>query len=211
MSFDCETLLDFADVDVADCRWVDGTQLTASVSGSLGLLPGGNVTMNAGVVKSACDGYRCECLTFANASSTTAEPPEEPLIPSAVLQGPELFSVCEAGGLKVTSDQSTGGGGRAMTYSWNATVPRGEAAAANATAVAAALDTLATAAARAIETFEATSEEMATVSAAFSAVELALTLRISLGALRNQTSLSSRCRPRLSRTFRSAAHIGKSS
>ena len=86
------------------------------------------------------------------------------MIPSAVLSGPQIFSVCEAGGLKVTSDQSTGGGGRAMTYSWNATVPRGEAAAANATAVAAALDALAAAAARAGETFSMTSEEMATVS-----------------------------------------------
>ena len=141
----------------------------------------GNVTLQKGVLKSACDGYRCECLTFANASSTTAEPPDEPLIPAAVLQGPELFSVCEAGGLKVTSDQSTGGGGRAMTYSWNATVPRGEAAAANATAVAAALDTLATAAARAVGTFETSAEEMATVSAAFSAVELELTLENFLG------------------------------
>ena len=69
-----------------------------------------------------------------------------------------------------------------MTYSWNATVPRGEAAAANATAVAAALDALASAAARGIETFEATAEEMAIVaSAAFSAVELELTLENFLG------------------------------
>ena len=67
-----------------------------------------------------------------------------------------------------------------MTYSWNATVPRGEAAAANATAVAAALDALASAAARAGETFSMTSEEMAAV-AAFSAVELELTLENFLG------------------------------
>ena len=74
VNFDCEALLDFDDVDVAaGCRWVDATQLTASVSGSLGFLPGSNVTMNAGVVKSACDdGYRCECLAYANASTAVA-------------------------------------------------------------------------------------------------------------------------------------------
>ena len=73
VAFDCEALLDFEDVDVADCNWFDATSLSASVSGSLGFLPGGNVTMNAGVVKSACDdGYRCECLAYANASTAVA-------------------------------------------------------------------------------------------------------------------------------------------
>ena len=85
MAFDCEALLDFEDVEIADCRWVDATQLTASVSGSLGLLPGGNISLNAYVLKAACDdGYRCECRNYANTSFVTAEPPEEPLIPSAV-------------------------------------------------------------------------------------------------------------------------------
>ena len=70
VNFDCEALLD---LDDADCNWVDATSLSASVSGSLGFLPGSNVTLNAGVVKSACDdGYRCECLAYANASTAVA-------------------------------------------------------------------------------------------------------------------------------------------
>ena len=72
--FDCDLLLDFPDVNFADCAWVDPVQLMASVSRSVSFLPEtSNVTLQAGVLKGACDdGYRCECLDYANASTAVA-------------------------------------------------------------------------------------------------------------------------------------------
>ena len=78
-----------------------------------------------------------------------------------------------------------------MTYVWNASVPRGEAAGANATAIAAALEALDAAAARSggDETFSATADEMTTVSfAGFSSVELTLELENFLGAVRRRAT-----------------------
>ena len=148
--------------------------MVASISNALDLLPGSNVTLKSGVVKAACDGYRCECIAYANASAAVALAPEDAVIPSAVLQGPQIFPVCDEGGLRITSDQSTGGGGREMTYVWNATLSS-EATGANMTAIAAARDALDAAAARAVETFSLTSDELATVSA-FAKIELTLKL-----------------------------------
>ena len=69
-----------------------------------------------------------------------------------------------------------------MTYVWNATLS--EATGANMTAIAAALDALDAAAARAVETFSLTSDELATVSdAGFSSVEMTLKLENFLGGI----------------------------
>ena len=105
--FGCEALLDFADVDEASCNWVDSRYVHATVSSALGLLPFGNVTLLPGLLRRACDAdvERCDCESAANASTTVLLPPDEPLIPTAVLQGPEVFSVCEASGLQVTLPQ----------------------------------------------------------------------------------------------------------
>ena len=114
--FGCEALLDFADVDEASCNWVDSRYVHASVSSALGFLPFGNVTLLPGLLRRACDAdvERCDCESAANASTTVILPPDEPLIPTAVLQGPEVFSVCEASGLQVTNRASHAPPPRAM-------------------------------------------------------------------------------------------------
>ena len=94
--FACDELLSFDDASLAECYWVDGIELVATVSDSLEFLPLDNVTLLAGLVKVKCeDGARCDCDHYANESSTVALPPDEPPVPVAVLEGATTVAICE--------------------------------------------------------------------------------------------------------------------
>ena len=120
-SFSCNQVLDFAGADVSRCYWIDESEINAEVSDAFDLIPGSNVTLVPGVVARRCNPAtgRCDCNRAANASTVFASSPNPPLVPKALLDGPTTAAACE--GLAVGSSQSTGSGGRAMTYAWNAT------------------------------------------------------------------------------------------
>ncbi|KAH8066911.1 hypothetical protein JL721_7902 [Aureococcus anophagefferens] len=119
--FPCAEVLDFDGADRATCYWIDARSVNADVA-SAAVVPGGNVTLAAGAVRRACDAgaERCDCDRPANASSAPAAPPDPPLVPVALLDGPTTAAVCE--GVVVGSSQSTGSGGRPFAYAWNATL-----------------------------------------------------------------------------------------
>ena len=119
--FPCAEVLDFDGADRATCYWIDASSVNADVA-SAAVVPGGNVTLAAGAVRRACDAgaERCDCDRPANASSAPAAPPDPPLVPVALLDGPTTAAVCE--GVVVGSSQSTGSGGRPFAYAWNATL-----------------------------------------------------------------------------------------
>ena len=72
-------------------------------------------------LKAACVS-RCDCDAFVDAAEAQVEAPLVPLVPRALVQGPTSAAVCE--GFAVTSDQSSGSGGRDFkTYAWHATAP----------------------------------------------------------------------------------------
>ncbi|KAH8049844.1 hypothetical protein JL720_15518 [Aureococcus anophagefferens] len=143
VEFGCGAVLTFADAGAATCFWSDAATLRSDVSAAWGLVPGEPVSLRAGVVKLysvpettselglvqqnlsrsvaspslyCAAGARCDCYDYANASAVPAEAPDPPLVPAAVVSGPTTASACE--GLTLASSQSSGGGGRPMTYSW---------------------------------------------------------------------------------------------
>ena len=67
--FPCAELLDFADVDTAECFWVGATQIYAEVNNALNFVPGETVTLRAQTTMLACDDDRCECRVLNDASS----------------------------------------------------------------------------------------------------------------------------------------------
>ena len=69
--FSCTALLDFADVDTAECVWVDATQISAEVNKALNFVPGENVTLRAQTTMLACDDDRCDCRVGNTASRST--------------------------------------------------------------------------------------------------------------------------------------------
>ena len=124
-NFPCAELLDFADVDTAECVWVGATQISAEVSNALNFVPGETVTLRAQTTMLACDDDRCECRVLNDASSVVADPPDLPGV-QMIFQVPDAIAVCEEGGLTVDASLSTGSGGRDWTrlvWSVNATGP----------------------------------------------------------------------------------------
>ena len=115
--FPCAEVLDFDGADRSTCYWIDARSVNADVA-SAAVVPGGNVTLAAGAVRRACDAgaERCDCDRPANASSAPAAPPDPPLVPVALLDGPTTAAVCE--GVVVGSSQSTGSGGRPFAYAY---------------------------------------------------------------------------------------------
>ena len=92
------------------CHWVDDRTLRADAAG---VVPGDTITALLGVLRAACvAGDRCECYGANTAGFVAVESPAKPVVPEALLAGPSTAAVCE--GLVLTSDQSTGGGGRAF-------------------------------------------------------------------------------------------------
>ena len=119
--FPCSDVLEMTGVEAMTCDWSDARTLFALVSSALDFAPGSAVSPKAGVLSAACDDAvagRCDCYAPAAASSTTAAAPEPPLAPVAVIQGPTSAAVCS--GFTLSSDQSTGSGGRAFQYAWGA-------------------------------------------------------------------------------------------
>ena len=89
-------MLSFDDASLAECYWVDGTEIVATVSDSLLFEPLDNVTLLGGLVKVKClAGARCDCDEYANESSAVALPPDDPIKPVAVLSGATAVPVCE--------------------------------------------------------------------------------------------------------------------
>ena len=124
--FPCAALLDFADVDTAECFWVGATQIYAEVNKALYFVPGENVTLRAKTTMLACDDDRCECRVRNNASSVASDPPDPLPDVEPVFQVPDSIAVCEEGGLAVEASQSIGSGGREwkrLVWSVNATGP----------------------------------------------------------------------------------------
>ena len=124
--FPCAEILDFADVDTAECFWVGATQIYAEVNKALDFVPGENVTLRANTTMLACDDDRCECRVRNNASSVASDPPDPLPDVEPVFQVPDSIAVCEEGGLAVEASQSIGSGGREWTrlvWSVNATGP----------------------------------------------------------------------------------------
>ena len=122
-NFPCAELLDFADVDTAECSWVGATQISAEINNALNFVPGETVTLRAQTTMLACDDDRCECRVLNDASSVVADPPDLPGV-QPVFQAPDAVAVCEEGGLAVDASPSTGSGGRDWTrlvWSVNAT------------------------------------------------------------------------------------------
>ena len=113
--FPCAELLDFADVDTAECFWVGATQIYAEVNKALDFVPGENVTLLANTTMLACDDDRCECRVRNTASSVPADPPDPLPDVEPVFQVPDSIAVCEEGGLAVEASQSIGSGGREWT------------------------------------------------------------------------------------------------
>ena len=116
-NFPCAELLDFADVDTAECSWVGATQISAEVSNALNFVPGETVTLRAQTTMLACDDDRCECRVLNDASSVVADPPDLPGV-QMIFQVPDAIAVCEEGGLTVDASLSTGSGGRPLHYNW---------------------------------------------------------------------------------------------
>ena len=94
--FPCAEVLDFDGADRATCYWIDARSVNADVA-SAAIVPGGNVTLAAGAVRRACDAgaERCDCDRPANASSAPAAPPDPPLVPVALLDGPTTAAVSD--------------------------------------------------------------------------------------------------------------------
>lgn len=123
--FSCGELFQFDDADVSSCLWINTTTVDVDVSNSLSFQPGSNVTVYANLLKAACvhSVVECECYEFTNSSiAIAAKAPAEAIVPTAVLQGPYSTSVCE--NVTWSADQSTGSGGRPMTYIWSIAVPQ---------------------------------------------------------------------------------------
>ena len=95
--FKCDAVLSFDDASLAECYWVDGIEIVATVSDSLSFEPLDNVTLLGGLMKVKCvDGARCDCDDYANESSAVALQPDDPAEPVAVLEGAATVAVCEA-------------------------------------------------------------------------------------------------------------------
>ncbi|KAJ1455476.1 REJ domain-containing protein [Pelagophyceae sp. CCMP2097] len=117
--FPCTRVVDFPDVKTAKCYWSSASRLSVAVNDALALVPGSTVTVLGGILKRACGASeRCDCDEAAAASAAPIESPSPNLVPEALLQGPEELGACE--GLTIDSSQSTGSGGRDLSYAWSA-------------------------------------------------------------------------------------------
>ncbi|KAJ8600458.1 hypothetical protein CTAYLR_001456 [Chrysophaeum taylorii] len=127
-TFSCDEILTFEDATKADCYFINATWINAQVSNSVSFFPGGTVALRSNTLKGVCPfeaaSARCDCLEFADVSSVVAREPTDAVVPRVVLQGPALASVCED--VLVSADQSTGGGGRDMSFTWTVTVEDSE-------------------------------------------------------------------------------------
>ncbi|KAJ1448679.1 REJ domain-containing protein [Pelagophyceae sp. CCMP2097] len=119
-SFPCARILDFQGVKTAKCSWSSASQLVATVNDALALVTDSTVTLLGDSIKRACGvaSERCDCDEFAGASAAAIEPPSPNLVPTALLEGPEEPGACE--GLTIDSSQSTGSGGRDLSFVWSA-------------------------------------------------------------------------------------------
>jgi len=122
--FACSRLLSFPTVEAAECQWTNEGEVYADVSAAFGILPDIDVELISNVLYAKCPqddliyGHRCECLEAASASITVVEPPDPPLVPVPIIQGPTLAAACE--GFTLDTSQSSGGGGREFTwYAWD--------------------------------------------------------------------------------------------
>lgn len=121
--FVCSELLVFSGSEDATCSWVAARLLFADVSEALELVPGVNVTLLPDAIKLQClmSLTRCECFGFSDGRlAISMQAPDPPLTPIALLEGQTTAAVCE--GWSVDSAQSSGGGGRALYYTWNITI-----------------------------------------------------------------------------------------
>ncbi|KAJ8599217.1 hypothetical protein CTAYLR_006391 [Chrysophaeum taylorii] len=101
------------------CMWVNSTLVTSVISDAVDFMPGSNVTLLGGVLGAMCaNNERCECYKSANEMTIDATGPANAIVPRSVFQGPALVSVCD--NFTLRADQSTGSGGRKMTYFWSA-------------------------------------------------------------------------------------------
>ena len=165
-TFPSDAFLAFEGVASTTLYWVSASQLEVEVGSATAFRPGGNVTLLGGQIKSACDEEsdeaRCECRRYANESTVAADAPVDAAAPEIVIQGPSTVAVCDPGGLLLDAAQSSGSGGRAMDFVWNASGRVVASANATASALANAHAVLASAVARASDEsqFGVTSAEL---------------------------------------------------
>ena len=187
VDFPCAEIFAFADADAdkSTCYWVDAYEVMAVVSSAVGLIPGGDIVAQEGLLRHAClapDDRRCVCFAANNETATPALTPFKPLIPTIVLQGPDTVAVCEPSGYSLRADQTTGSGGRALTFVWSGQL---FGAAASESGLQAAQEALATAVSRASSesVFVALQTELAAMSeGGFEALEVRLFVANFLGS-----------------------------
>jgi len=164
--------------------WVDAYEVMAVISSAVGLIPGGDIVAQEGLLRHAClapDDRRCECFAANNETTTPALTLLEPLQPAIVLQGPDAVAVCEPSGYSLRADQTTGSGGRALTFVWSGQLLGAASSESGAQAAQEALDT-AVSRASSEDIFVALQTELATMSeGGFEALEVTLFVANFLG------------------------------
>ena len=120
--FKCGDLLASSQLEDAACAWVDDHELRADATDAAELVPGSTLTILGDVLRVACQDTRvCACDDAAAEASVVVHAPDDPTVPSPILEGPATAAVC--GHFTLTADQSLGSGGRAFEkITWNASI-----------------------------------------------------------------------------------------
>lgn len=116
-AFACSTVLSFTGHDDVECTWVTSDSLVIAASSAVDLRVASSLTLREGVLKRECGDGRCDCDVFASESTVRISAPAQPASPSVVLKGPTTAGICS--GFDVDALESSGGGGRPLTYEWS--------------------------------------------------------------------------------------------
>lgn len=118
----CEMMLAFVGADVSQCVWVNASAVVVqfpSLTSSVCVSVGGNVTLLSNRVRSSCESSTSLCSSsYATRQSVVVSAPFHAQLPVVVLSVPQLMSSCT----NVTLDAraSLGHGGRAWSkVTWN--------------------------------------------------------------------------------------------
>eukprot|EP00794_Sanderia_malayensis_P016680 gene16680-18373_t len=92
------------------CSWIGSTELRVTTGQNASVLPGDHLVLESNVL------YALEHSEAAS-GSMVVNGPDVPLLPNPVLKGPDVISSCSD--LELSAAQSTGSGGRKMTFRWS--------------------------------------------------------------------------------------------
>lgn len=111
--FNCGSLFNFRQVVTAMCSWTSSSTVAASLGGSACLGIGDTVALVGNVLKAACPTsltqQQCNTWSYSASVSVRTTAPQNPIVPTVVVNGPSVVGPCSSLSIDLTSSSGSGG------------------------------------------------------------------------------------------------------